>query len=60
MTVFSALTEYFTGDIIPGRKASFSSYPGLMTSGDDFYMLSSGMVSLYMYKNLGLQCEVLN
>lgn len=33
------------GEIIPGRKASFSSYPGLMTSGDDFYMLSSGMVS---------------
>ncbi|XP_078362141.1 putative phospholipase B-like 2 [Oculina patagonica] len=33
------------GDIIPGRKQSFSSYPGLMTSGDDFYMLSSGMVT---------------
>jgi len=35
----------FAGDIIPGRKQSFSSYPGSMTSGDDFYMLSSGMVS---------------
>ncbi|KAM7451985.1 putative phospholipase B-like 2 [Porites harrisoni] len=33
------------GDIIPGRKQSFSSYPASMTSGDDFYMLSSGMVS---------------
>lgn len=33
------------GEIIPGRKQSFSSYPGTMTSGDDFYMLSSGMVS---------------
>ncbi|XP_068679671.1 putative phospholipase B-like 2 [Montipora foliosa] len=32
-------------NIIPGRKQSFSSYPGLLTSGDDFYMLSSEMVS---------------
>ena len=36
---------HFIGDIIPGRKQSFSSYPGSVTSGDDFYMLSSGMVS---------------
>jgi len=35
------------GEIIPGRKQSFSSYPGTMTSGDDFYMLSSGMVSIH-------------
>ncbi|XP_020631773.1 putative phospholipase B-like 2 [Orbicella faveolata] len=32
-------------EIIPGRKQSFSSYPGTMASLDDFYMLSSGMVS---------------
>ena len=39
------LTDVFVGEVIPGRKQSFSSYPGTMTSGDDFYMLSSGMVS---------------
>ncbi|XP_048582385.1 putative phospholipase B-like 2 [Nematostella vectensis] len=32
--------------IIPGRKQSFSSSPANILSGDDFYMLSSGMVSI--------------
>ncbi|CAE1174865.1 Putative phospholipase B-like 2,Putative phospholipase B-like 3,Phospholipase B-like protein B,Phospholipase B-like 1 [Acanthosepion pharaonis] len=32
--------------VIPGRKISFSSYPGLLYSGDDYYLLSSGMASL--------------
>ncbi|XP_052420567.1 putative phospholipase B-like 2 isoform X2 [Carassius gibelio] len=33
-------------DIIPGRIQVFSSYPGTIFSGDDFYLLSSGLVTL--------------
>ncbi|XP_064424063.1 putative phospholipase B-like 2 isoform X2 [Latimeria chalumnae] len=31
---------------VPGNVQSFSSYPGTIFSGDDFYILSSGMVTL--------------
>ncbi|XP_057687528.1 putative phospholipase B-like 2 isoform X1 [Corythoichthys intestinalis] len=32
--------------ILPGRIQAFSSYPGSIFSGDDFYILSSGLVTL--------------
>lgn len=34
-----------TSPFIPARNMSFSSYPGLLFSGDDFHILSSGMVT---------------
>ncbi|XP_073486321.1 putative phospholipase B-like 2 [Aquarana catesbeiana] len=32
--------------VVPGSVQTFSSYPGTIFSGDDFYILSSGLVSL--------------
>ncbi|XP_075686392.1 putative phospholipase B-like 2 isoform X2 [Rhinoderma darwinii] len=34
------------GSVVPGSVQTFSSYPGTIFSGDDFYILSSGLVSL--------------
>ncbi len=35
----------FSGkDLLPGGTQAFSSYPGSIFSGDDFYILSSGLV----------------
>ncbi|XP_030074695.1 putative phospholipase B-like 2 [Microcaecilia unicolor] len=34
------------GSPIPGSVQAFSSYPGTIFSGDDFYILSSGLVTL--------------
>lgn len=32
--------------IVSGTNMSFSSYPGVITSIDDFYILSSGLVAM--------------
>lgn len=33
-------------DMIPGQVISFPSYPGLIVSGDDYYIINSGLVTL--------------
>lgn len=33
-------------DLIPGHTVAFSSYPGILMSGDDFHVLSTGLVTL--------------
>jgi len=33
-------------DRVPGKTLTFSSYPGTITSGDDFYLISSGLATI--------------
>lgn len=35
---------FSANDLLPGGTQAFSSYPGSIFSGDDFYILSSGLV----------------
>lgn len=34
------------GKVVQGRSMTFSSYPGTVMSGDDYYLISSGLVSM--------------
>ena len=38
----------YTGTTIPGRVQSFSSYPGRLMSGDDYYLIGSKLVGLWV------------
>ncbi|XP_017325186.1 putative phospholipase B-like 2 isoform X2 [Ictalurus punctatus] len=44
--VFSFRTSLKDQTLIPGHTQAFSSYPGSIFSGDDFYILSSGLVTM--------------
>jgi hypothetical protein len=35
---------YIVGVTVPGRVQAFSSYPGRLHSGDDYYLLGSKLV----------------
>lgn len=43
---FAYRTSPTEKSVIPGRIQAFSSYPGSIFSGDDFYILSSGLVTM--------------
>lgn len=43
---FAYHTSAESADIIPGRRSAFSSYPAHIISGDDFYLISSGLVAV--------------
>lgn len=43
---FAFRTSPTDGEQLPGGVQAFSSYPGSIFSGDDFYILSSGLVTL--------------
>jgi len=38
-------TCFLGGSVIPAQIMTFSSYPGSLLSGDDFYILNTGLVS---------------
>ncbi|XP_075889291.1 putative phospholipase B-like 2 [Nelusetta ayraudi] len=44
--VFDFKVSPSSNSSLPGRTQAFSSYPGSIFSGDDFYILSSGLVTL--------------
>ncbi|XP_035514856.1 putative phospholipase B-like 2 [Morone saxatilis] len=44
--IFAFRASPLGSDLLPGGTQAFSSYPGAIFSGDDFYILSSGLVTL--------------
>eukprot|EP00759_Apiculatamorpha_spiralis_P009811 PhF_6_TR16958/c0_g1_i1/m.25585 len=38
------IRTYKEYELVPGRRIAFSGYPGFLHSGDDWYMLSNGLV----------------
>ncbi|AWP07016.1 putative RNA-binding protein 19 isoform 3 [Scophthalmus maximus] len=44
--IFAFSVSPLANDLLPGGTQAFSSYPGSIFSGDDFYILSSGLVTL--------------
>lgn len=44
--IFAFKVSPLDNDVLPGGTQAFSSYPGSIFSGDDFYILSSGLVTL--------------
>lgn len=45
-TMYYSSNQYFHKGTIPGHTMTFSSYPGTLMSGDDYYLISSGLVGL--------------
>jgi len=47
-----------SNQIIPGQHMTFSSRPGVLTSGDDFYVISSSLVCpVYSFFLYTVSCE---
>ncbi|XP_028270012.1 putative phospholipase B-like 2 [Parambassis ranga] len=44
--IFAFKVSPLDNDLLPGATQAFSSYPASIFSGDDFYILSSGLVTL--------------
>lgn len=44
--MYYSSNQYFHKGTIPGHTMTFSSYPGTLMSGDDYYLISSGLVGL--------------
>lgn len=61
--------QFFHPGTIPGHTVTFSSYPGTLMSGDDYYLISSGMVGLVVKEDwsciliskcgLGCTCRIM-
>lgn len=53
------LMFFSDNDLLPGGTQAFSSYPGSIFSGDDFYILSSGLVRTLCTWHDRIECYTL-